>query len=114
MACLRGLLYVEHFMTKESPVLLLHPTDNVVVCRRTVRLGETVRIPGVNFVVAADVELGHKLARTALLPGEKVIKYGMPIGSITSPVAAGQWVHVHNMKSDYMDAHSREATGENA
>ena len=94
-------------------MLLLHPADNVVVCCRTVHAGETVRIRGVNVVVAANVELGHKLASTALRAGEKVVKYGMPIGSMTSPVAAGQWVHVHNMKSDYIDAHSREATGDN-
>ena len=94
-------------------VILLHPDDNVVVCRRTVTAGEHVVIEGmVDFVAAAGVEIGHKLARWALPSGARVIKYGAPIGSTTAPVSAGEWVHLHNMKSDYISAHTRAATGE--
>jgi hypothetical protein len=42
----------------------------------------------------------------------KVIKYGAAIGSTTKAVRAGDWVHLHNMKSDYIGAHTRAATGE--
>jgi len=59
--------------------------------------------------VLQDTELGHKLARRALVVGEKVIKYGAPIGSMTVLVPTGGWVHLHNMKSDYMSAHTRAA-----
>jgi (2R)-sulfolactate sulfo-lyase subunit alpha len=59
----------------------------------------------------ADVGVGHKLARHALAVGDKVLKYGAPIGSITAPVAAGGHVHLHNMKSDYIASHTRQATG---
>ena len=33
---------------------------------------------------------------------EKVLKYGLPIGSATRDIAAGEHVHVQNMKSDYI------------
>lgn len=95
------------------PVILLHPNDNVVVCRRAVLAGERVVIEGtVDFVAAQNVDVGHKMARVALPSGAKVIKYGTPIGSTTAAVTAGTWVHLHNMKSDYISAHTRTATGD--
>jgi hypothetical protein len=90
----------------------LHEADNVVVCCRSVKAGEILRIGQVELTVTQDVELGHKLAFVALAPGDKVVKYGMPIGSMTIAVAPGDWVHMHNMKSDYLSAHTRTASGD--
>jgi len=92
-------------------VILLHPDDNVLVCCRTVMVGETLSIDGDDVVIVQSVELGHKLARCALRAGDKVIKYGAPIGSMTADASAGGWVHMHNMKSDYIGAHTRRASG---
>ena len=38
--------------------------------------------------------------------GEKVLKYGAPIGSATCAIAAGEHVHLTNLKSDYTQTHS--------
>jgi hypothetical protein len=89
-------------------VIQLHPDDNIVVCCRDVRAGETVSAGSLQLVVAQDVALGHKLAARGLDAGDKVIKYGTPIGSMTAPIEAGGWVHMHNMKSDYIGAHLRD------
>ncbi|MQP68078.1 altronate hydrolase [Niveispirillum sp. SYP-B3756] len=90
-------------------VILLHGDDNVVVCCRTVEAGDPIQVDGVDIVAAQRVALGHKLARQDLSAGTKVIKYGAAIGSMTAPVKAGDWVHMHNMKSDYISAHLRDA-----
>jgi SAF domain len=95
-------------------VIRLDPHDNVVVCCRAVRAGEQLRIDDVDLVVGQDVDLGHKLALIPLEIGDKVFKYGMTIGSITTATAAGSWVHMHNMKSDYISAHTRLGPGERA
>ena len=96
-----------------SPVILLHADDNVVVCRRSVAAGECISIDGSADVIAQNnVEIGHKLARIPLGAGAKVIKYGASIGSMTKAAQGGEWVHLHNMKSDYIDAHTRAATGD--
>ena len=93
-----------------TPAILLHPDDNVLVCCRAVRVGERFRIgPDEEIHVLQDTDLGHKLARRALSTGEKVIKYGAPIGSMTAGVQPGGWIHLHNMKSDYISAHTRAA-----
>ena len=96
-----------------SAVILLHADDNVVVCRRAVTAGERIAIEGSAEVIArSNIDIGHKLARFALPRFSKVIKYGAPIGSMTESAEAGDWVHLHNMKSDYMSAHTRAVTGD--
>lgn len=93
-----------------AAAILLHPDDNVLVCCRAVCAGERVQIgPEEQIHVLQDIDLGHKLARRGLSAGDKVIKYGAPIGSMTATVSAGGWIHLHNMKSDYISAHTRAA-----
>jgi (2R)-sulfolactate sulfo-lyase subunit alpha len=97
----------------ETPAaaLVLHPEDNVVVCRRDVRAGERLLIEGDVLVARSDVALGHKIARRLIHRGAPVVKYGMSIGSSTSEILPGDWVHLHNMKSDYIPSHTRGSRG---
>lgn len=90
-----------------DPVILLDDRDNVVVARRAVSAGETFDHGGHQVTVRSNVDIGHKIAAVALEPGSDVIKYGMSIGSATEPIVAGDWVHVHNMKSNYLEMHLR-------
>ena len=92
-----------------AAVLVLSPEDNVVVCRRDVRAGERLVMDGDVVIARSDVALGHKIARHAIHRGAKVVKYGMSIGSSTSEIQAGEWVHLHNMKSDYIESHTRDS-----
>lgn len=92
-------------------LILLHPDDNVLVLSAPVRAGQALAIDGRTATADADVGVGHKLARHDLAVGDKVLKYGAPIGSITVAVATGGHVHMHNMKSDYIASHTRQATG---
>ena len=94
-----------------SPFILLHPDDNVLVCRARAEAGQSIIIDGEGVALNATIEVGHKIARHALNPGDKIIKYGAPIGSMIVPAARGDHVHMHNMKSDYIKSHTREATG---
>ena len=49
--------------------------------------------------VKHDVPIGHKVALVDLKVGDTVIKYGQDIGRIVAPVARGEHVHVHNLKT---------------
>ncbi len=93
-------------------ILLLHPADNVLVLAAPLRAGDVVLIDGHEVTAAGDVEVGHKVARRPLAAGEKVLKYGAPIGSMTAPAAIGEHVHTHNLKSDYIPTHTRAAAGQ--
>ena len=43
--------------------------------------------------------IGHKIALKDLAVGDTVIKYGEDIGKIVAPVAKGEHVHTHNLKT---------------
>ncbi len=97
-----------------SPLILLHEKDNVMACRRRIHPGDSLLIDGTVIAARSDIEVGHKLARVDLAPGDVVLKYGVPIGSITQPTRIGEHVHTHNMKSDYIAITTRQSTGEEA
>jgi (2R)-sulfolactate sulfo-lyase subunit alpha len=46
-----------------------------------------------------DIPIGHKVALRAMVPGDTVMKYGVDIGMVTSPIPAGAHAHVHNIKT---------------
>jgi len=53
--------------------------------------------PNDNVEIRED---GHKYALRDIAEGENVVKYGMPIGHATKPIAKGEHVHVHNVKTN--------------
>jgi D-threo-aldose 1-dehydrogenase len=93
----------------DARLILLHADDNVLICARPIAAGEALSVTGGSAVAREAIAIGHKVARGPLRPGDKVIKYGAPIGSMTAAAAPGDWVHMHNMKSDYIASHTRAA-----
>ena len=102
----------------EDPrLILLDPRDTVLVARRRLRAGDTLAVGGTTVTLASDLPLGHKVARTAMAPGDTVVKYGAPIGVATVAIAPGAHVHVHNVVSAYtptytLDAHKPPETAQ--
>jgi (2R)-sulfolactate sulfo-lyase subunit alpha len=92
---------------KIAPVILLHPNDNILVCVAHIYAGDDILIDGHAVSVQKDIEVGHKLARNALVVGDKIFRYGAPIGSMTQAALIGEHVHMHNMQSDYIPSHTR-------
>lgn len=92
---------------KIAQVILLHPDDNILVCVAHIKAGDIIVIDDDPVAINSDIDVGHKLARRALKTGEKIFRYGAPIGSITQAVNKGEHVHMHNMQSDYIPSHTR-------
>jgi altronate dehydratase small subunit len=86
----------------DSRLLRLSALDNVFTAIASLEPGEIVRINGQPMVLSTRVPFGHKLAARQIIAGEKVIKYGVSIGSATRLIQAGDLVHTHNLKSDYL------------
>jgi (2R)-sulfolactate sulfo-lyase subunit alpha len=47
----------------------------------------------------SDIPIGHKVALRDYSPGDTVIKYGVDIGKVVKPIAKGEHLHVHNVKT---------------
>ena len=93
----------------DQRLLLLDQADNVLVATARIRGGERIVIEGGAVALEADLPIGHKLARRRIAAGERVLKYGAPIGVATADIEAGGHVHVHNLRSDYTPTYHLEA-----
>ena len=79
-----------------SKYIRITERDNVAVALEPLKAGESVL--GVTLV--EDVPAGHKLALTDIPENGNIIKYAFPIGHATRDIAAGSWVHTHNVKTN--------------
>ena len=98
--------------TNDARLLLLADGDNICAARSTIEAGEKILIDGREVAVTSQVPTGHKIAVRAIAAGERVLKYGAPIGSATEPIAPGDYAHTHNLQSDYLPTYGRGASHE--
>ncbi|VBB05392.1 d-galactarate dehydratase / altronate hydrolase c terminus [Lucifera butyrica] len=84
-------------------LLRIHERDNVAVAIREIQPGERLSTPAGEVVALQAVDKGHKVAIRSIKQGENVIKYGFPIGHAVTDIAAGEWIHVHNLKTNLGD-----------
>jgi len=84
-----------------SPLLRLHASDNVLIAREPVALGQLVG--EFDLRVRAQVPAGHKIAAVALHAGTPVKKYDTVIGFAARDIEAGEHVHTHNLRFEEFD-----------
>lgn len=84
-----------------NKIIQLHPADNVGVLLQDMKQGDVLDFMGQRLTLQSDIGFGHKVALTPIGQGEHVLKYGLPIGSATRDIAAGEHVHVQNIISNY-------------
>ena len=76
-----------------ADTLLLHPDD-------TVRIAVKRLMPGTEtggLKAKQAIPSGHKIAVRNVPAGDVILKYGQPIGLARAAIAAGEWVHDHNL-----------------
>lgn len=78
--------------------LRIESADNVAVAAQDTRKGDVLHFAGGEVAALEDIGLGHKLAVEAIAQGELVRKYGVPIGRASTSIAAGAFVHSHNLE----------------
>ena len=87
-------------------LLQISHEDNVYVLLRSLPDGTCLQLSGTDIVCEAPLELGHKIAARNIASGEKIVKYGAPIGSAVRDIPMGEHVHLHNIKSDYIPTYT--------
>ena len=86
-------------------ILLHEATDDVGVAVIDLKIGDDIGVVTLEgkdvkqIKLVSDVPLGHKVAMQNLPLNKHIIEYGREIGYASAPIAAGEHVHVHNIKS---------------
>lgn len=96
-------------MENSKHVIKLSDKDNVLVLTVSLNKDDSFKYNGIDYKIKKPITLGHKIAAKDIFKGDKIIKFNMSIGSATQDIKAGEHVHLHNMKSDFIDTHTRES-----
>ena len=80
--------------------LRINPADNVAVALSELKAGTPIEVDNISLTLCTDIPAGHKFLLTPLRQGERIIKYGYPIGHITTNGMAGQLVDDRTIKTD--------------
>jgi altronate dehydratase small subunit len=80
--------------------------DNVATALVGLAVGDMVEVISaqqkvVQHVTSNDaLPLGHKIALANIPKGATVTKYGATIGKAAKDISVGDYVHIHNVRSD--------------
>lgn len=89
----------------DKHIVVVEPKDNVATAIRDVEAGELVDIdPGGNIItveIEEKIPFGHKIALKDIEDGDVIYKYGLSIGYASQDISTGEWVHTHNVDSNY-------------
>jgi len=80
--------------TQPAKTLRLASDDNVIVAAAPIAAGTEI---GSGVIAKARIPFGHKVATQAIAEGQPIRKFGQIIGFAKVPIAAGDWVHEHNV-----------------
>lgn len=82
-----------------AKVILLDGRDNVATAIEDIAKGDEVQAGKTRVTAIEAVPFGHKIALSAIPHGGTIFKYGESIGLAEGDIAAGAYVHVHNVDS---------------
>jgi altronate hydrolase len=103
---------IESAPTQQNAALRLHPTDNVAIARVPLAPGQDIQAGDISVSIRSGVPAGHKVAIRSIAAGERVRRYGHPIGVAISSIAPGEHVHTHNLRFDESGEHQTQPVTE--
>lgn len=84
-----------------SDAVVMNENDNVATATTSLSEGDVVTVNDQSVTITDEIPFGHKVALQPLAVGEKVVKYGLQIGSSVENIDEGAHVHIHNTESNY-------------
>jgi altronate hydrolase len=87
----------------ENKVLQLDSRDNVLIALADLRQGEQVEFSGKSYNLVTNVAAKHKFPTEALDAGTDVIMYGVLVGRVLKPIAAGERLTTNNVVHNARD-----------
>ena len=88
-----------------AKAIMIHARDNTATLLGEAQAGERVSVMRESGEVVQEIaarqsiSVGHKIALSDIREGERVLKYGEPIGVAIQTIQKGEHVHVHNVVS---------------
>ncbi len=106
-------------LTQSNPTAFqVHARDNVATLLAEAAPDEPLTVVGsgqpTQFAARETIAMGHKVAVVPIAADAPVVKFNVVIGIATRAIGQGEWVHLHNCRSqlDERSGHFDVHTGE--
>lgn len=96
-------------MQEKSKVLLIHPSDNVLVALQDLSAGSVITYHGIAITLAEDIPAKHKLFIQDMPSGASVWMYGTLVGKTVKQVKQGELLAVNNTVHAASPYHRRDS-----
>lgn len=84
--------------------IIINGKDNVATALDDLKAGEVIQeeVDSIKKEIKLnkDIPFGHKFSLKEIPSGSPVIKYGEVIGTASKLIKVGDYVHIHNVKSN--------------
>lgn len=87
-------------MEEKKEYIRINAKDMLAVAMEPLEKGRKLKVNDIFVTIQEDIPQGHKFALKDIKKGEKILKYGNPIGIAKEDIQAGSWVHIHNMRTN--------------
>ncbi len=83
--------------------IVMNSRDNCATALKDIPRRTQLQVNEINIIVNENISLGHKFALKDIKEGDLVKKYGHSIGIATVDIKKGDWIHTHNLVSQYLE-----------
>ena len=88
----------------KNKYIIMNPDDNCATSLTEIHNDEIIELNGGKTIrINQEIPMGHKFALTNINKGDLITKYGQIIGIATENIKVGDWIHVQNIKSHYLE-----------
>ena len=87
----------------KNKYLLIDLKDNCATALEDIPQDTKINLIDKSFKIHHRIPLGHKFAINNIEKEDYIVKYGEIIGIATENINEGDWIHIHNIKSSYLE-----------
>jgi len=88
--------------------IIMHIEDNCATALEGISKDAEIEINGNRIKINQNIDVGHKIALKDFKKGDLIKKYGEIIGIAIKDINAGDWIHTHNIISQYLKETNNE------
>jgi len=88
--------------------IIIDSKDNCATALEDIPQDTKISFMDKSIKIHQRIPLGHKFAISNIKKEEYIVKYGENIGIATEDINVGDWIHIHNIKSTYMEVKEDE------
>ncbi|NVM44287.1 MAG: UxaA family hydrolase [Candidatus Lokiarchaeota archaeon] len=87
---------------QKKAYIIMNLVDNCATTLNDIQKDTEFEVDENVIAINQNIPLGHKFALKDINKDELIKKYGQSIGVATKDIKRGDWIHTHNLTSQYL------------